>query len=161
MKTVDDFIKDNEEFFILPLKYKEKSSSRSVVSFFDLGEGIVHEVPNYEHIKWLSARFEWVARELEELEESISRYQQDFEDSIEPEEHPGWHVFEIYSGNERTEKYWDIFQEVAQKHSMIRVGFYKSTMDLSPMKEKTLNEEQLKFFKDLASMLGFKLHFQK
>ena len=129
--------------------------------FFYLDHNIIHQLSSFEHIQWLSLKFAWVAKELEEFEESQDDERRDFENSLDPDEHPGWHTYEYHSHNDREEIYADIIKEVGTKHHIYRVGFYKSNMDLSPHVENQIDIFHKMFLKNLASDLEFKLKFAK
>lgn len=158
---MESFLKNNNGFVLEVLKNKEQKSSKSKVCFFDLGSGEIRDLPLYGHMQEVEKNFPWVREELEALSEKLSEEEQEFADSIPEGEHPGWHVFECYAYGEKADKDREIFKRLAKEHRWYRVGFYKSKMDLNPVKEKELNETDSKFFANFASEFDFKLEFEK
>ena len=155
---IEKFLEDNTDFVKLVVNMKPYSS-KSIITFVDLNEGKVHILHNvYEHVKWLSNKFDWVKGELSDLEQVLDDFRYDFEMSLDPDEHPGWHVYEINADEMTWEAHHDILRRAADDHRMYRVGLFRNTFEVGPIGPNSKDRE---FFKELTEFFDKKIRFSK
>jgi len=157
---VDRFVEKNACYFERILKLG-KYSQKSYLAFFDLPRELVIEmVGMYEHVEYLKKRFDWVVTEMDNLDDMIGDAHDEFINSLEPGEHPGWHSFELWESNERIEWLFEVYKTVAQENSLYRVGFFKRTLDVGPV-PMDMPAEHRRFFECLAHNLELKLNIRE
>lgn len=158
MTDYDVLVNNNYNFFEKIAKLKPYST-KTLVTFFDLKNDKIIEMKNvYDHIEYLQKNFHWVKREINDMEEVIDAEMDDFESNIEPEEHPAWHNFEIYVDDMRSDTYKEIYQEVAKKERLYRVGFFRKRMDVGPV-EASMDSKDRKTFEQIAEDFKLKISF--
>lgn len=153
--NIDTFIKNNYEHIEVIFKTVKKTGSRSFVSFVDLNNFTINPVNSFDHMNWLSSKFKWVKEEIDSIENHIGDERYDFDSSLEPDEHPGWHRFDIWEVDYRIERYADIMSKVSSQNHIYRTGFFRTTMEVGPA--PNIQVEHKKFFRNLATTLNFNL----
>ena len=160
MNDYDELVKNNVDFFLKVSKLKPYSM-KTLTSFFDMKNNKIIEMDSpYEHMEYLMKKYSWVKKRIDDMERHISDEEDDFVADLEPDEHPGWHTMDMYASDIRSSTYEEIFQDLAARDRLYRVGFYRKSMDVGPVYEKSVLAKDNKIFNQIVKDFELtKLHF--
>ena len=122
----------------------------------------VYPISLYQHSEFLR-EFNEFKNEFEEFDEYIGDEKDRFIDGLDPNDHPEWHLFEIWEDDEN-EKFRQKLYKKVYKIGWSRIGLYylrSKNLTLEVEHSKDFNKEQKKVIKEISNFLNAEISYNQ